>query len=318
MALYDVFNGDADGICALQQLRLAEPAESTLVTGVKRDIALLERVQAGRGDRVTVLDVSLDKNRDALLRLLGAGARVLYLDHHFPGEIPEDPHLEAVIDTDAAVCTSLLADRRLGGRYRAWAVTGAFGDNLHDSALVAARTLEISGRDLDTLRELGTLLNYNGYGATVEDLHFHPAELFRRLHPYADPLAFAARDEAFARLRAGYEDDMRRAQRMEPRYADEHVAVWVLPAEPWARRVGGVFANELARGHPGRAHALLTAKPEGGYVVSIRAPLSRREGADALARQFPTGGGRAAAAGINHLPEEDLERFVAAFRRAYE
>ena len=26
MAQFDVFNGDADGICALQQLRLAQPA----------------------------------------------------------------------------------------------------------------------------------------------------------------------------------------------------------------------------------------------------------------------------------------------------
>ena len=39
----DVFNGDADGLCALHQLRLAEPlADAQLVTGVKRDIALLD------------------------------------------------------------------------------------------------------------------------------------------------------------------------------------------------------------------------------------------------------------------------------------
>jgi hypothetical protein len=35
---YDVFNGDADGICALVQLRLAKPIQSNLITGVKRDI----------------------------------------------------------------------------------------------------------------------------------------------------------------------------------------------------------------------------------------------------------------------------------------
>ncbi|MEJ2533090.1 MAG: DHH family phosphoesterase, partial [Halioglobus sp.] len=40
---FDVFNGDADGICALLQLRKAQPLESTLVTGVKRDINLLSR-----------------------------------------------------------------------------------------------------------------------------------------------------------------------------------------------------------------------------------------------------------------------------------
>ena len=53
----DVFNGDADGLCALHQLRLADPQPSELVTGVKRDIKLLDRVQAIAGDRVTVLDI---------------------------------------------------------------------------------------------------------------------------------------------------------------------------------------------------------------------------------------------------------------------
>jgi hypothetical protein len=46
MSTYDVFNGDADGICALIQLRLAEPKESILITGVKRDIKLAKQVPA--------------------------------------------------------------------------------------------------------------------------------------------------------------------------------------------------------------------------------------------------------------------------------
>ncbi|MFZ8890176.1 MAG: DHH family phosphoesterase, partial [Pseudomonadales bacterium] len=73
MARYDVFNGDADGICALLQLRLAMPAESTLITGVKRDIDLLKQVAAGPGDEITVLDVSMDTNRAALDAALAAG-----------------------------------------------------------------------------------------------------------------------------------------------------------------------------------------------------------------------------------------------------
>ena len=80
---YDVFNGDADGICSLLQLRKAEPREATLVTGVKRDIDLLEKVNAAAGDRITVLDVSLDKNRGALDRALAAGA----LGANFPAEV---------------------------------------------------------------------------------------------------------------------------------------------------------------------------------------------------------------------------------------
>ena len=42
----DIFNGDADGICALTQLRLAEPRDARLVTGVKRDINLMAQVEA--------------------------------------------------------------------------------------------------------------------------------------------------------------------------------------------------------------------------------------------------------------------------------
>jgi len=85
MMYFDVFNGDADGICALHQLRLADPLDSTLVTGLKRDIALLASVPAGDGDVVTVLDISLDRNRDALQALLDRGAIVHYFDHHFAG-----------------------------------------------------------------------------------------------------------------------------------------------------------------------------------------------------------------------------------------
>ena len=83
MADYDVFNGDADGICALTQLRLADPRSTTLVTGVKREIKLLKKVDATNGDRLTVLDVSMDKNHDDLQRLLNAGTEVFYVDHHF-------------------------------------------------------------------------------------------------------------------------------------------------------------------------------------------------------------------------------------------
>ena len=89
MRFIDVFNGDADGICALVQLRLAEPRESELVTGIKRDINLLKNVQADVGDNLTVLDISMEKNAIDLMRLLDAGANVFYADHHQPGEIPQ-------------------------------------------------------------------------------------------------------------------------------------------------------------------------------------------------------------------------------------
>lgn len=317
MTRYDVFNGDADGICALQQLRLEEPAESVLVTGVKREIDLLERVAAVAGDLLTVLDISLNENRGALERILTAGARVRYFDHHFSGEIPNHPGLDCHIETLPDKGTSLLVDDYLGGRRRAWAVVGTFGDNFDAAARRAALPLGLDEGDLGRLRELGICLNYNGYGAEVEDLHIAPDALYRRLHPYANPLDFMAEDEAFALLREGYAEDMARARAVRPTLDGERHRLVVLPAEPWARRAGGVLANELAQQSPERAHALLTRLPHGGFVVSVRAPLASPDGADALCRGFATGGGRRAAAGINRLPDADYDRFAARFRAAF-
>lgn len=317
MACYDVFNGDADGLCALQQLRLDQPRVSVLVTGVKRDIGLLGRVDAGAGDEVTALDISLDKNRDALAGLLGRGAKVRYFDHHFPGELPAHPALELHIETIPDKGTSLLVDEYLQGRHRAWAVVGTFGDNFDESARRAATSLGLNGDRLDALRDLGIYLNYNGYGARVEDLHFPPDVLFRKLSPYADPLDFITADDTFGALRDGFADDMARARAVAPELVDVRHGIYVLPAESWARRVGGVFANELARAAPDRAHALLTRLPRGGFVVSVRAPLVTKEGADALCRRFPSGGGRKAAAGINDLPDSAYDDFVRAFTEAF-
>jgi hypothetical protein len=93
--------------------------------------------------------------------------------------------------------------------------------------------------------------------------------------------------------------------------------IFVLPAEKWARRISGVLGNRLAESSPSQAHAVLTRKPDGGFVVSVRAPLANKAGADEICSQFETGGGRKGAAGINHLPESDYERFVNLFYSAY-
>ena len=318
--IYDAFNGDADGLCALHQLRLAEPVHAapvTLVTGVKRDIGLLKKIEPRAGDEIVALDIAVEKNAAALAAALAAGATVRWFDHHNPGELPVHPHFHATIDTAADVCTSLLVDRAVGGRHRPWAVAAAFGDNLHDAARRAAEPLGLSAARLDALRELGECLNYNGYGDSLEDLHFHPADLYRALQPYADPFAFLAESARFQTLKAGYAEDMARARDVAAAEIRPSGAVYVLPDGAWARRVSGVYANDLATAHPERAHALLTRSPKGHYVVSVRAPLANKTGADELCRRFDTGGGRKAAAGINALPEARIPDFVAAFFQTY-
>lgn len=318
MSHYDVFNGDADGLCALQQLRLVQPIEGAqLVTGVKRDIALLQQVSASAGDTITVLDISLDKNREALHSVLDLGATVDYFDHHFAGEIPQHPALTTHIDTSPETCTSLLVNDYLQGAQRAWAVTGAYGDNFHDAARAAAAPLGLDKPQLEALCELGTLLNYNGYGSDIADLFFHPRELALKLRPYADPFGFIAEEPAYQTLRQGYSDDMARVEALQPELVEERLALYIMPDAPWSRRVSGVYGNLLARNHPQRAHAILTALEDGAFRVSIRAPLSARSGADELCREFPTGGGRAAAAGINRLEAAEYDRFVERFRHYF-
>ena len=312
---FDVFNGDADGICALHQLRLANPLESKLVTGIKRDIALLEKISAGKGDFLTVLDVSLDKNRTALLEFLEDGAGITYFDHHYAGDIPEHPNLDANIDTQPNTCTSLLVSETLKGRYLAWAVTAAFGDNLFESAKQAAIPLGLSEMDLDRLKELGTCINYNGYGASLDDLFFHPAELYKKIKPYETPFDFIQTNDAFNVLTAGYEEDMLKASAIDSESDTISGVVYILPDEKWARRVSGVYGNDLAQDYPDKAHAVLTSKGKDIYQVSVRAPLITKIGADTLCRQFKTGGGRQAAAGINELPESNLNKFINAFHQ---
>jgi len=317
--LFDAFNGDADGLCALHQMRLAEPAEATLVTGVKRDIGLLKKIDARAGDSILALDIAVEKNAAALAALLEIGVKVRWFDHHNPGELPTHPNFQASIDTSADVCTSLLVDRYLGGRYRIWAVAAAFGDNLHGAARDAAEPLGLSAMQLDQLRELGECLNYNGYGENLDDLHFHPAELYRSLAAYTDPFAFVREAPEFKTLRQGYAADMALARAMQPEAVRPSGAVYMLPDAAWARRVSGVYANELARANPERAHALLTHSAKGHYVVSVRAPIGnkRATGADELCKRFETGGGRKAAAGINGLPEARIPDFIAAFFETY-
>jgi len=312
MAYIDVFNGDADGLCALHQLRLADPRESQLITGVKRDIALVKQVKASADDTITILDISLDKNRDALVDVLDTGASVTYVDHHFAGDIPASGNLTAHIDTAAETCTGLIVNRVLDGAHLPWAVVAAFGDNLLDTAREAASSLGLSRAQLDQLQTLGTLLNYNGYGSSLSDLYFAPAELYRRLQPHSNPFTFIENDEAFPALNEGFNSDQTKAKAISAHQQTDKIAIYLFPNDPFARRISGVYANELAQENPDRAHALLSELDCGSYLVSVRAPINNRTGCDELCRQFETGGGRKAAAGINNLPASDLGRFATA------
>lgn len=313
MANYDVFNGDADGICALQQLRLQTPRQATLISGLKRDIDLLQRVDARAGDEITMLDVSLDKNREALVAALAKGARVFYADHHFPGEIPQHELLECHIDVAADTCTSLIVNKLLDNAQARWAVVGAFGDNFDQPATELGQSIGLDAASLGQMQQLGICLNYNGYGFELDDLLFHPVDLFGLVHPYADPLDFIENEKGYADLLTQYEDDMARARTFAADSESTSGAIYLLPNEGWTRRIVGVMGNDLAKQFPDRAHALLVDMGDGHHRVSVRAPYNRKDGADELCRQFPSGGGRKAAAGINALAQDSVANFIDRF-----
>lgn len=315
---FDAFNGDADGICALIQLRRVDPKESILVTGVKRDINLLKRVDAKAGETVTALDIAFEKNASDAQRILDAGASLFYADHHNPGEVPAHDALETHINTAPDTCTSLIVDRLLDGQYRAWAITAAFGDNLTEVAQNLAEQSGFSDAETAMLKKLGVCINYNGYGSSLDDLFYHPAELYQLMDAFDTPFDFIeALPEVFETLSNGYDGDMASAAALAPIRETETTATFMLPNEQWARRVSGVYGNDLANQAPSRAHAVITEKADGTYQVSVRAPLTNKTGADELVKQFPTGGGRKGAAGINVLPKEQLDAFISAFETQY-
>jgi hypothetical protein len=313
----DVFNGDADGICALHQLRMAEPVEAELITGVKHDIELVKRVNAGRGDQVTILDVSLERNRGALINLLERGARVRYFDHHAAPDIPAHPGLEAMIDESADICTSILVDRFLGGRFRIWAVVAAFGDNLGNAALGLAQSLKLDKDQQEALQALGENLNYNAYGETESDLLIPPAELYLMIKRYADPFHLIHKEPLIGRLGKERVSDLHQALAVALQRESGTSDVYILPDEHWSRRVSGTFANHLATVDPNRAHAVLTRNARGGYTISVRSPRDGGKPALDFCRLFPTGGGRQHAAGINHLEPARLEEFLDRFKEAF-
>ena len=72
-----------------------------------------------------MLDISLDVNRAALDVLLARGVHVTWFDHHYADPVPVHPRPAATIDTAPDICTAMLVDRHLGGRYRAWAPRSA-------------------------------------------------------------------------------------------------------------------------------------------------------------------------------------------------
>lgn len=307
----DIFNGDADGILSLIQLRKALPVASDnhrLITGIKRDISLCKNIsnQDANDAVVTVLDISYDKNYQDIERLLGCVNQISYFDHHQADKLISNPKLKAHINTAADVCTALLVSNSLGKKYHLWAIVAAYGDNLHHVADNEADLLKLNSEQKAQLKELGMLINYNGYGSAIDDLYYHPADLYHELIKYETPFDVIADTEScFYKLREGFASDSKNLDNLDVHNFD-NIKLVKLPNQPWARRVSGTLGNDLANKYRDKAIIIATAKDNSNYLISLRAPKIKPFGAADICSQFATGGGREAAAGINDF---ELERF---------
>lgn len=226
--------------------------------------------------------------------------------------------LESYIDISPLMCTALIIDKYLKGQFYLWAITAAYGDNLTKVANELTASHGLDGKASSALQELGIYLNYNGYGASLDDLFYHPADLYRECVKYRSPLDFIEQSKnVFETLQTGYWQDLASVENAKPFHETESVAALILPNESWARRVSGVFSNKLCNDNPDRAHVILTEKADGDFLVSIRAPLSQLEGADEVASKFKTGGGRRGAAGINALQEDEIALLIDLMQQRY-
>ena len=272
------FNGDADGICSMIQWGLVHGIEGMRVTGVKRDIELLERVHPMPGDEIVVMDISLARNHARATELCENGYKITWFDHHLAG----DPisGMEANIDVSSNVCTAKIVESYLQLESD-WAQVALHGDGLSEHS------------SKPEYKELGELLNYNGYGADLSDLHFHPEELLMHCLESNTPKHFMS-TPAFMKLQRGFAEDMSNAESIE-----NVDGIYLLPNEAWARRVVGVMAHRInAQGHG--PHVIAIDKGD-----TLQVSMRGESGIGELCATFG-GGGRATAGGIDALPKGEI------------
>ena len=138
-------------------------------------------------------------------------------------------------------------DRHLDGTQHAWAIVGAFGDNLIEVAGQLAAKAGMAAEEALLLRKMGQYINYKAYGEPISDLHYAPAEIALRMMPYRSPFEFVQCEDIFVHLQTGFTADLRRAQAVQPLHASSTVAVYLMPDEPWARRASTLARQSLVK-----------------------------------------------------------------------
>ena len=113
-------------------------------------------------------------------------------------------------------------------------------------------------------------------------MHFSPEVLFKALQPFPDPFEFCYASGELNQLREGFRNDMSKAESELPVRQTSAGRIYQFQNQAWCRRVSGVYSNQVAREAPDLAHALLVERKDGTFRVSVRASISKPQGAEKL------------------------------------
>lgn len=308
-----LFNGDADGIVAQHILGMQLGQPDLRITGLKRDIKLLSKLPILESADLHALDISLRSNEDAIPTLLAKeNIHLTWYDHHDPGEGITHPRLVQHIHQAPGMCTGAIVNAICGRRFPLWAAMAAFGDNLPVTAEALAKEGHSSLDEVKLIQRTGILLNYNAYGEKAEDVLFQPAALAQAISSFTSAQEFCLQQSIFSPLESQFASDEAHFHDLKPLVQTPSALAFLVPAEAWARRFSATWANQTVLKNPLQALAIIHPRSDGNYLVSIRAPRGQvgTPSAAELAAEFPTGGGRKLAAGINNLPSDDFNRFL--------
>jgi hypothetical protein len=308
----DICIGDANGLCSLLQWRLHQPKQSSTLALLGRESRLDGLIQASPGDDVLLCDIPMQANRSTLMQLLDSGAQIQYLSHQIGEESLWHPQLQYIEDAPQDSCTSLMVDRILDGKYRQWALVGAYGKRCNASADKLASSVGLPAHERARLRELGELINYNACSVDGQNACIPPVDLYSLMSGYQQAMDFLQSESVASELESVRREDLERAEQIAPYWQDAHASVYVLPDTPWAHRVAGGLGTHLSANEPTRAHAFLRPAANGCFMTRVHA-----------ARNNPNGGLTFTDAQadddcqrawvIEHLPDQEIDHFISAF-----
>lgn len=298
---FDVCAGNADALCAVLQWRLHEPKVTHMVSGPLCVTDSLGSFHALPDDDLLVCNVPLEVRQASGLHAQARKARVQYLDCRGRTTGHVQSQLQGPSSSAAMVCTSLLVNHLLGGKYGGWALVGAYGSTVTMGADTQAMRLGCSDSEREYLRRLGESISYNAEVLHPRHIYLEPANLYARLARYEDPLDFLQAEALADDLDGVRQSDLQKALAWRPYWKDAHASVYVLPDVDWASRVARQLKLRLASLDPDRAIAVLSPAEAGGFRVAVQPGIKVRK--SATAKKWL----------IEHLPQNEVDNFVGAF-----